>query len=259
MNNMAKYFLALTIIMMSFVHESCAEIDRINLDKWVITQDYTPIRDYIYGIGRYDIADQYKLIYWLKEKADEGHAPLMYFLVRYWIGQLNVGFISQVCDPFKIEDALVYNMLSLIRIKQDCYCFRRADNVLHVHEYFARRYKNVLFKRILITPEIYRFALDRVKLWFKDKDLYEDLPSPQWVENCKEEEGYLPGSLRYLSYQSPDCTQYSIVLFNEPEDIRNRRKIALQNSLADLEKTYYAMIYTSEKEDVEGFDKEKEE
>ncbi len=145
------------------------------LNAYANVQDYGPIRDIVYDAESLSYDEQRGLVTWLREKADEGHAPMMYFLVRNLYKRNFNGH-----DHATIVEALKYSYISLVRIYQDESC-RISGPSCFVHDLFKKRYDEKFFTKVNIDSETRQDAINAMLEWFIRFDECSTLPAPYWV------------------------------------------------------------------------------
>ena len=196
------------------------------LETWAVLQDYASIREYIYNVE--SASDEGVIaLEWVIKKAKQGHVPMMYFLVRHAYYDSSGYFTSET-----LPIALMYKIISLIRIKQDLACYCGPALKAQVYDIFLSRYDDWWFKYVTISPDKFQQALNMAGEWFKDKDMYLNFPSPKWVGYCRENVRYTGSN---LEYKIPGISSSTKLFVSNPEHIRKLRSKALEESLQAFE------------------------
>ncbi len=199
---------------------SYAVLNFLILNEYAKTQDYGSIRNVVYDAESLPKHEQMQLVEWLREKANEGHAPMMYFFVRH---AYKTNFDTH--NPDAIEEALVYSYASLVRIMQDESC-RIAGPRRQVHDLFQNRYDKKFFASVPIDSHMRKRALGRMQELFKTWGAFSGLPAPYWVAFV-ESAGYFD-FWHLFNYKQVDApaVRYLFELYDHP--INNPRVLAYQ-------------------------------
>ncbi len=177
---MKKQMLTLALSLLSFSGAMWAHLDIAALDTFAQEQNYGPIRDVVYAAHNLPIPDQQRLMSWMRNKSEEGHAPIMYFYVR----GLKKGNFANFSEQVIIE-ALKYMYICLVRIWQDESCVTGLQPG-RVYKLFRKRFGSKLFAELEVSSLMRQAALGQARAWFETRMSYSDLPDPYWVVFCED-------------------------------------------------------------------------
>ncbi len=172
--------LSLALITLCFGRTVHAELNIAELNSFARRQNYGPIRDIAYNVQSLSILQQQQFAQWMLLKADEGHAPIMYFYVR----GLSKSNFANYAEPVIIE-ALKYMYICLVRIWQDESCLVEVQPG-RVYKLFRERYGNKLFANVDTSSAMQQAAIGQAREWFRTRKLHSALPPPYWVAFCED-------------------------------------------------------------------------
>ncbi len=216
-----------------------ADFDREAFDKLALKQEYWTIRKAIFPFEKLSVPERMKVIPWVFEKAEEGHIPMMGFIVRdYKRTNFNMH------DSKVLEAALRYKLISEIRFKQDLACCTNFHLRYYNYAHVVLSVIDSYFDQVIISPLIYENALNSTLRWFIGRDLVEDLPSPTWLAICPNDCGWFskfdggpfdPLRRTFFEENFTLKTKHreSVIFYDDSRDIHLQRAKALWECLAE--------------------------